>query len=115
MRRVFDAEVSIMINIGFDFDIKLALEEVDRLKIFHALADENLIVKFKSTLTSLYKCEVVVFFSPETIACLGLDILLKAEKRNLEVMDFSPVLMEYLTSQEVNLARREYLKRCGLM
>lgn len=39
VRKVFDAEVNIMINIGFDFDIHLALEEADRLKIYQALAD----------------------------------------------------------------------------
>ena len=74
-----------------------------------------MIVKFKNTLTSLYKCEVVVFYSPQTIACLGLDILLKTEGRNVEVMDFEPALKQSLMQPLVTEAKREYLKRCGMI
>ena len=71
--------------------------------------------KFKNTLTSLYKCEVVVFYSPQTIASLGLDILLKAEGRNVEVMNFELPLKESLQDSKVNEAKKEYLKRCGMI
>lgn len=43
-----------MINIGFDFDIRLALEESEKLKFFQISTDDNFNVRFKQILTSLY-------------------------------------------------------------
>ena len=47
-----------MINIGFDFDIKLGIQEADKLGIFSKFRSDNsgsLSTKLKQTLTSLYE------------------------------------------------------------
>lgn len=115
VKKIFEAEVNIMINIGFDFDISLASEEANSLQIYAALGSEHMITNYRRVLTSLYKCEVVVFFKASTIACLALDILLREQGRNIEVMDFDPQLKELLQSKEVENAKREYLKRCSMI
>lgn len=54
MKKVFEAEVNIMINIGFSFDIKLGIEEAERLKLFQYSPVSGFSTKLKQTLTSLY-------------------------------------------------------------
>lgn len=88
-----------MINIGFDFDIGLALEESEKLKFFQISPDDNFYLRFKQILTSLYSTEVVVFYDPEVIAYLGLKILLKSENRSIDAMNFGYPLKDKLLSE----------------
>jgi hypothetical protein len=113
VRRVFEAEVNIMINIGFDFDIKLSLEEAEHLRLFENSAVENFPIKLKQILTSLYCTEVVVLFDPQTIAILGLKILIRAENRNIDTLDLDCRIKNMIMSDEVRMAEKEYLQRCG--
>lgn len=96
-----------MINIGFDFDIKLGLQESERLDLFLRTRSDgfdHFATKLKQTLTSLYLTEVVVLFSAETIALAALKILLKVENRNIDVMEFDPEIKLKMQEEEVKLA-----------
>jgi hypothetical protein len=113
VRRVFEAEVNIMINIGFDFDIKLSLEEAEHLRLFEDSPIENFSTKLKQTLTSLYCTEIVVFFDPQTVAILALKILIRAENRNIDTLDLNDKIKNMIMSDDVRIAEKEYLQRCG--
>lgn len=76
MRRIFEAEVNIMINIGFDFEIDMGIYYLNsRLK--DEIKDQNLIEKVKQTLTSFYKTQLVLYFDFEILALTALDIVMK--------------------------------------
>ena len=53
-------------------------------------------------------------YDPMIMIGMGLDIVLKAERINLAIMDYSESLKSLIESDEVKEAKNEYLMRCGL-
>lgn len=50
MRRIFEAEINIMINIGFEFEIDLGIHYLNS-SLKDEIKDQNLVDKVKQTLT----------------------------------------------------------------
>lgn len=64
-----------MINIGFDFDIELAIFWVHQWS--KAIKDNHIIKKVQETITSLYQTSTVLYFKPQLIALTALSIVVK--------------------------------------
>lgn len=108
VKNVFEAEVSILLNIGFDFDIELAINEAEQYKFFQNTSIDELPKKFKQTLTSLYCSDVVVFYNAETIAFLAFLIIIKAENRNIDSIELDENTKAKLLNEAVQTAYKEY-------
>ena len=61
MRRIFEAEVNIMINIGFDFEIDLGIHSLNS-HLKDEIREAHLIDKVKQTLTSFYSTHLVLYY-----------------------------------------------------
>lgn len=75
MKRLLEAEVTIMINIGFDFDIELGVFWVSEWS--RAIKEVEYVRRLEDTLTSLYQTSTVVFFEPRVVALTALSIVVK--------------------------------------
>ncbi len=64
-----------MINIGFDFDIELAIFWINQWS--KAIKDNHIIRKVEEALTSLYRTSTVLYFEPQLIALTALSIVIK--------------------------------------
>ena len=64
-----------MINIGFDFDIELAIFWIHQWS--KAIKDNHIIRKVEEALTSLYRTSTVLYFEPQLIALTALSIVIK--------------------------------------
>ena len=76
MKKIFEAEVNIMINIGFEFEIDLGIHYLGS-DLKDEIKDQSLIDKVKQTLTSFYKTQIVLYFDFEVLALTALDVVLK--------------------------------------
>lgn len=76
MKKLLEAEVTIMINIGFDFDIELGVYWASEWS--RAIKDSHSVRKLEDALTSLYQTSTVVFFEPRVIALTALSIVVKS-------------------------------------
>lgn len=75
MKKLLEAEVTIMINIGFDFDIELGVYWASEWS--RGIKDSHCVRKLEDALTSLYQTSTVVFFEPRVIALTALSIVVK--------------------------------------
>ena len=111
MKRMFEAEVTIMINIGFDFDIELGVLWVSEWA--RNINDDHLVRKVEEALTSLYQTNAVVFFEPRLIALTALAIVVKNEGINLGICDWDTALKQSLqeSEEQIRECREYFLKK----
>jgi hypothetical protein len=80
-----------MINIGFDFDIELAVfwsQEWSKV-----INDSHLTRKLEEALTSLYQTSSVLYFEPRLIALTALSIVMKNEDINISLCSWDANLI----------------------
>jgi hypothetical protein len=114
-KRLFEAEVTVMINVGFDFDIELALYWLQEWS--RAIGDSHVVKKTEETLTSLYQTSTVLYFEPHLIALTALTIVMKNEGINPAHCSWDISLITRIQEAEEStksvrdmfLARKRYL------
>lgn len=111
MKRLLEAEVTIMINIGFDFDIELGIFWASEWA--RTINDGHLVRKVEEALTSLYQTNVVAFFEPRLIALTALAIVVKNERINLDICDWDAALKRSIqeSEEEIRECREHFLKK----
>ena len=70
MKRLFEAEVNLMIHIGFDLEVHIGSEWL--LKWKKAINDQHFFEETSKQLCSLYYTTVVIYFEPELLALTAL-------------------------------------------
>lgn len=100
--------MTILLNIGFDFDLKLAITEAEFLKLHQIYSIDDVQTKLKQTLTSLYCSDIVVFYEPLTLAILALLIVIKSENRNIDSLELEPSIKGLITSSAVQTAYKDF-------
>lgn len=104
-----------MINVGFDFDIELALYWLQEWT--RGIGDSHIIKKTEETLTSLYQTSTVLYFEPQLIALTALTIVMKNEGINPTLCSWDQALVNRMQESEESikvvkdmyLARKRYL------
>lgn len=114
-KRLFEAEVTVMINIGFDFDIELGLYWLQEWS--RGIGDSHVMRKAEEAMTSLYQTSTVLYFEPQLIALTALSIVMKNEGINPTMCSWDKALIAKIeendedikTAKDLFLSRKRYV------
>ena len=98
MKKLFEAEINLMISIGFDFLLTVGFDYLQEWE--KAIRDRNFLKQVCGILNKLYHTSVVLYFQPKTLALTALAMAAKNEGITPEISGWDNDLLLNLKSHQ---------------